>query len=405
MAFLKVSRITRRQFNTAAAMAASATRLSSATSLDETLRTGITRRGIPTVVAMVAEADRIVYRGAFGIRDKLSRKPVTIDSLFDIASMTKAVASVAAMQLVEQGTLKLDEPVSRVLPELGTVQVIDGFNASGTFKLRPVRTPITLKHLLTHTSGFAYDVWSPDMARYTAAGGRNSFSTLAFEPGTRWQYGFSTDWAARVVERASGMNLEQYVQRNIFAPLAMADTSYILPANKFERFVYRAQRTPSGDFLDAGRKMPSAPTSYGGGGGLYSTAPDYIRFLQMFLRRGAAPGGKRILSEASVDQMTVNQIGSLSAGKLKSSNPMVSADVDLHPGVEDRWGLGFLINQTPYEGGRAAGSLAWAGINNTHFWIDPKSGLCAVIMMAFLPFVDPSAVQMLSEFERAVYAG
>ena len=115
MAFLKVSRITRRQFNTAAAMAASATRLSSATSLDETLRTGIARRGIPTVVAMVAEADRIVYRGAFGIRDKLSRKPVTIDSLFDIASMTKAVASVAAMQLVEQGTLKLDEPVSRVL--------------------------------------------------------------------------------------------------------------------------------------------------------------------------------------------------------------------------------------------------------------------------------------------------
>ncbi len=381
-----------------------------ASAIDRTLREGIERRKIPCVAAMVASPDKILYSGAFGKRDLASGIDVRPDSIFAIASMTKAVTSVAAMQLVERGKLKLDEPVARHLPQLGKLDVIEGFDSAGKPVLRPATKPITLRHLLTHTSGFAYPTWSEEMFRYTQAtaplpnGVVAPLVPLVFEPGTRWQYGYSADWTGRLVEAVSGLNLEQYFQRNILQPLEMNDTSFIFPADKFDRLVSRSARQNGGPLQEAPRALPPKPAAFNGGGGLNSTCPDYIRFMQMILRYGRSGVRDEILSANSVEQMSVNQIGDLGAGKLKTFLPNTSSDVDLHPGEIDKWGLGFLINPVAYPGGRSAGSLAWAGVLNTFYWIDPARGICAVIMMQFLPFVDKEAVGLLSDFERAVYA-
>jgi len=406
--------LTRRRFAQIALLGTQAGRLfgasGAANAIDRVLREGIQRRNIPCVTAMVASADRILYSGAFGKRDQASGIAVQPDSIFAIASMTKAITSVAAMQLVERGKLKLDEPVARHLPQLAKMQVLQGFDAAGKPVLRPATKMITLRHLLTHTSGFAYPTWHEAMFKYTQAtsplppGVVAPLVPLMFEPGSAWQYGYSADWTGRLVEQVSGLNLEQYFQRNILQPLGMSDTSFIFPPEKFEHLVSRSQRQNGGPLQEVPRAIPPRPAAFNGGGGLNSTAPDYIRFMQMILRYGRAGVRDEILTAKSVEAMSVNQIGDLSAGKMKSFMPNTSSDVDVHPGALDKWGLGFLINTIPYEGGRSAGSLAWAGVYNTFYWIDPTRGICATIMMQFLPFVDKEAVGLLGDFERAVYA-
>jgi methyl acetate hydrolase len=414
--------ISRRQFEgialTAATVGLGKLRAGSGGSqaIDEVLRTGMQRRGIPAVVGMVANGHSILYSGAFGARDAASNMPAGMNSIFSIASMTKAITTTAALQLVEQGKLKLDEPAARVLPELGKLKVIAGFDASsGEPMLRPVSKPVTLRHLLTHTSGFAYDTWNDTLFRYTQKTGilgasaiTDPPSPLVFEPGTAWQYGTSLDWTSRMVEAASGKSLEPYFQENILKPLGMNDTSFFLTPARFDRLVSGYQRQMDGKLRQNPRVQPAPPAMPTGGGGLYSTAPDYIRFTQMILGRGILRSDNssavRILKPETVAQMSRNQIGSLGAGKLKSFRLDLSGDVDMHPGAQDKWGLGFLINTVAYEGGRSAGSLAWAGLSNTFYWIDPHRGLAAVLMMQFLPFVDKEAVGMLGDFERSVYA-
>jgi CubicO group peptidase (beta-lactamase class C family) len=402
-----MSGFTRRQFTRAALAVAAApvARLRAAgrlaSTLDDVLSSGIQRRQIPAVVAMLASGTGVLYQGAFGRRDATSSEPVRIDSIFEIASMTKPITSVAAMQLVEQGKLSLDEPASRYLQDFATLPVLDGFDKNGRPLLHRVRTAVTLRQLLSHTGGFAYTTWSPEMIQYEAAGG-NSETTYLFEPGTRWQYGFSTDWVGRIIEKVSGLTLEQYFQRNLTWPLGMTDTDFTIPAAKYERLSSRFARLSEGPakgtIAEISRKLPGIPKAFSGGGGLYGTAPDFVRFMQMILRKGG-----KTLRPASVDQMSSNQIGELSAGKLKSARPDAASDTDLHPGFIDKFGLGFLINTVDLAGGRSAGSLAWAGIDNTFFWIDPHRELCATVMMQFLPFCDSEAVGLLSEFEKAIY--
>jgi len=354
---------------------------------------------------MAATADKTVYEGAFGKRDSASDVDVTMGSIFRIASMTKAITTVAAMQLVERGTLTLDEPVSRRLPELGKLEVLEGFDNSGKPILRPAGKPVTLRLLLTHTAGFAYDGWDEKLSRYAQhAGPAASVTHLVFEPGTRWEYGTNIDWTGRLVEAVSGETLEAYFQRNILQPLGMKDTGFIVPAEKFDRLVSSYQRQRDGSLKENPRTLPAPPKSFNGGGGLVSTAGDYLRFMQMILRRGLTSGKERILQAKTVDAMASNQTGDLRAGILKSVNLERSRDVDFHPGFSDRFGFGFLINTTAYEGGRSAGSLAWAGIQNTFFWIDPKRGVCGVLLMQFLPFCDEEAIGLLRDFERSVYA-
>jgi CubicO group peptidase (beta-lactamase class C family) len=307
---------------------------------------------------------------------------------------------------VEQGKVSLDEPVAGRLPQLANLDLLEGFDPSGKPQLRPATTPITLRHLLTHTSGLCYDTWDANMFRYASlqpATGPAKPGPLIFEPGKRWQYGQGVDWAGRLVEAISGATLEDYFQEKILRPLAMSDTSYILPAAKFDRLVARYHRESGGELQEDERKPPARPTTFNGGGGLYSTAADYVRFMQMILNHGTGPNNVRILQAKTVDSMMVNQIGELAGGKMKSFKPNTSADVDIQPGHTEKWGLGFLINTTPYSGGRSAGSLAWAGLYNTFYWIDPSRQRCAVILMQYLPFVDKEAVGLLNDFEQATY--
>jgi methyl acetate hydrolase len=381
--------------------------------IDQTLRASLQQHKIPACVAMAATSSKTTYSGAFGQRDSASGVKVNADSIFRIASMTKPVTSVAAMQLVEQGKLKLDEPASTYIAELGKLQVLHGFDAStGKPVLKPVTKPVTLRTLLTHTSGFVYDTWFADMLRWEKESGTTippgtvaPLTPLMFEPGSRWQYGTSADWSGRLVETVSGLTLEEYFQKNILQPLGMHDTSFLLPAPKFDRLVAESDRQPDGTLKENPRTQPNPPKAFNGGGGLYSTAPDYVRFMQMFLRRGKGADGTVILQPKTVDMMATIQTGDLSAGKLKTARPTVSSDVDFHPGFKDGFGFGFLINSKAYDGARSAGSLAWAGIWNTYFWIDPKKGVAGVTMMQFLPFADKEALAVLGDFERAVYAG
>lgn len=360
---------------------------------------------------MFASRNKILYAGAFGTRDSPG-VPVNADTIFAIASMTKAITTAAALQLVEQGKVQLDEPVSKYLPQLAKLDLLEGFDAAGKPVLRPSQTGITLKHLLTHTSGLCYDIWHGDMFRYTfqyrsATSGQAAAGTvgpLMFEPGTRWQYGQGIDWAGRLVETLSGLSLEEYFQAKILGPLEMRDTSYIIPEAKFDRLASIYRRQPDGLLKQDTRALPAPPKAFNGGGGLYSTVGDYVRFMQMILGMGRGSNGARILRAKTVESMKVNQIGELTAGKMKSYRPLLSSDVDIQPGVTEKWGLGFLINTTAYAGGRSAGSLAWAGIANTYYWIDPKRSRCGVLMMQYYPFVDKEAVGLLGDFERAVYA-
>ena len=395
-------RISRREFAAAAtALSAGPLPAKIKISIDETLKGGIERRKIPCVTAMVADSHRVLYRGAFGTRDAASGTPVKIDSIFSIASMTKAITSFAAVQLVEAKKVSLDEPAEKYLAELSGRQVLDGFAADGHAKLRAPSKPVTLRNLLTHTSGLCYDLWEPEMVKWRASPGVTPATPapLMFEPGSRWQYGQGIDLAGRLIETISGLSLEDYFQKHILVPLRMEDTSFLVPPAKFERLVTSYRRQPDGVLTQNERRQPSAPAAYNGGGGLFSTAPDYIRFAQAILQNGAG-----LVKRDTFKLLATNQIGKLRAGFMKSTTPGVSSDVDIHPGEVDHHTLGFVINPKPHTAGRAAGSLAWAGINNTFYWIDTARNRCAVIMMQFQPFVDREAVGLLEEFERAVYS-
>ena len=385
--------------------------LLSASGLDEALRAAVQRHQVPGAVAMVANAEKTLYAGAFGKRDSASETPLTTSSIFRIASMTKAVTSTAALQLVERGKLQLDEPVAKHLPELGKLEVLEGFDpGSGKPLLRAAREPVTLRRLLSHTAGFAYGTWDGNLLKYMAQAGPAPASTsppvtpLVFEPGPRWEYGTNLDWTGHLVEVVSGETLDAYFERHIFQPLGMLDTGFRFPPAKFDRLVSFYQRQGDGALKEEPRTLPAPPPFFNGGGGLYSTASDYLRFTQMILRHGRGSGKEQILRPKTVAMMASNQIGDLSAGKLHSFQPERSSDVDFHPGFNDKFGFGFLINTTAYEGGRSAGSLAWAGLQNTFYWIDPRRGICAVLLMQFLPFCDAAALGVLRDFERAVYA-
>ncbi len=408
-----MANLRRRDFNAALLWAGANARslwaATAAPSVEDALKQGLAARKIPSAVAISATGGKITYSGAFGKRDQAATKPLAPDAIFFIASMTKAITSAAAMQLVEKGKLTLDDPASKWLPELGKVQVLHGWDG-GKPLLKPATRPVTLRNLMTHTSGFCYAVWDKDMFEYQSKVGGPPAGTVApltplmFEPGTRWQYGVGLDWTGRLVETASGMSLEDYFQKNFFVPLGMKDTSFILKPEKFDRLVANHQRQPDGSLREVPRAQPAAPKADNGGGGLYSTAPDYVRFMQMILNKGLGPDKQRILEEKTVAQMSTNQTGNLQAGKMRSYMPNTSSDVDFHPGESDRYTFGFLLNQTPYPGRRSAGSLAWGGVDNTYYWIDPAKKVCGVLMMQFLPFADKEAVALLGEFERAVYA-
>jgi methyl acetate hydrolase len=200
---------------------------------DEALRSAIDGGDVPGVVAMAATRDSVVYQGAFGRRTLSDGPAIDPDSMFWIASMTKAITSTAAMQLVEQGKLSLEQPIRYVLPELSSPQVLEGFTPLGEPRLRPAKRPITLRHLLTHTAGFVYDIWNADMARYMEAKAIPGIIScqnaalalpLVFDPGEKWDYGINIDWVGKAVERVSRQSLSGYFDEHLFGPIGMRDT-------------------------------------------------------------------------------------------------------------------------------------------------------------------------------------
>jgi len=381
--------------------------------IDGLLRSATDAGEVPGVVAMAASADGVVYQGAAGKRALPAGPDMSADSVFWIASMTKAITSTAAMQLVERGKLSLDGPIAAVLPELAKPQVLEGFDAKGEPRLRPATRPITLRHLITHTAGFGYDIWNPDLLRYEEKLGipgiiscENKALTmpLTFDPGDKWEYGINIDWIGKAVERTSGQRLGDFFRQNLFEPLGMKDTVFKLGDAQRARLVGMHTREPDGGLAPMPFEIPQEPEFQMGGGGLYGTAADYLAFERLFLNEGRA-NGKPLLKPETVRMMSENQMGVLNVRLLKTAIAPYSNDAEFFPGMVKKWGLGFMISTERVPGGRSAGSLAWAGLGNTYFWIDPAKRIAGVILMQLVPFADAKALDLFGKFERAVYAG
>jgi CubicO group peptidase (beta-lactamase class C family) len=329
---------------------------------------------------------------------------MTADALFRIASMTKAITSTAAMQLIEAGRFGLDDPVEKYLPAFAHLSVFDSFDAAtGQYRLRPATKAVTVRHLMTHTSGLGYPFTSAILRDFKPrAGEQYPVEPLLFEPGERWHYGTSTDWLGRLVERVSGATLDDYFRLHIFDPLKMPDTFYNVPADKQARLTAVHRRQPDGSIIKDPNQPPPVIAAPIGGGGLASTADDYARFLRMLLDGGELDGA-RILSAGTVELMSQNHIGALGVPALKTAMPERSNDFTFVADGRDKWGLGFLITTDHVSGKRSAGSLSWGGINNTYFWVDRPRGIAGVILMQFLPFADLKALSVYDAFERGVY--
>jgi CubicO group peptidase (beta-lactamase class C family) len=319
--------------------------------------------------------------------------------------MTKPITSVAAMQLFEQGRFGLDDPAAKYLPELAAVKVFETFDSgTGAYTVRPAKKTITIRHLLTHTSGLGYNFTSPIVRDFKPRGGEQyPAGPLVFEPGDQWLYGTNTDWIGRLVESISGMTLDDYFRQRIFDPLDMRDTFYNVPDDKRNRVVAVHRRGSGGSFrVDDVQPPTFGLTRFNGGGGLISTAADYARFLRMLLNDGTSARA-RILSADTIKLMRENHIGRIGVRALRTAMPERSSDFAFVADGRDKWGLGFLITADGVDGKRSPGSLSWGGINNTYFWVDPSRGIAAIILMQFLPFADARALAVYDAFERQVY--
>jgi CubicO group peptidase (beta-lactamase class C family) len=378
--------------------------------IDAVLSRAAEAEEVPGVVATAATESGTLYEGAFGLRDLAGGPAMTPDTVFRIASMTKAVTSVAAMQLVEQRKLQLDEPIGNVLHELAAPRVLERFDSSGAPRLRPANRPITLRHLLTHTAGFGYEMWDPQLIRYVKAVGTPSILTgklaslevpLVFDPGERWEYGINIDWVGRAVEATSGQSLDAYLAERIFAPLGMSDTGFVPTADQASRLARVHRRGPDGGLEPITMETPQREF-ISGGGGLLSTGRDYLVFLQMLLHQGRFNGAE-MLRPDTIELMAQDQIGNLQLDLMRTAMPELSNDVDLFPGVRCGHGLANVINMQPGAHGRSAGTMTWAGLFNSYYWIDPHKRVTGVILTQILPFADPHAVRLYGELERAVY--
>jgi methyl acetate hydrolase len=374
-----------------------------ATALSTFLKSATDRGDVPGVVVAVVDKNGVLYNEAFGQSSTLRNTPMTKDTIFNMASMTKPITSTAIMILVDEGKLKLDDEVAKYLPKWKDPQVISKFNeADASFETRPARRQITIRHLLTHTSGIGYGFSSPMLTKIMEKTKQSEMdSPLLFDPGESWAYGASTRVLGLVVEAVSGQKIDAYLQARILGPLGMNDTSYLVPTTKYSRVVAVNARNASGKFEE--RPMPATlPATVQGDGGLYGTASDYGLFLRMLLNRGTL-NGKRILSEQSAKLMLEPATGAVVVKEQQSANLSLSRNFPVGAG-KDKWGLGFQLAAEKSPNRRSPGSGTWAGIFNTHFFIDPSRELGVVVMMQTLPFYDEASMKVYAGAEEAVYS-
>ncbi|NKB98671.1 MAG: serine hydrolase [Pseudomonadales bacterium] len=378
--------------------------------IDDLLRVA-TESTMTAVSAVVCDSGGQRYEGAFGSRAP-NGSPMTVDTVGAIMSMTKAVTGVAAMQCVERGQLSLDAPAGEICPYLGVAKVFTGYDDNGEPILRDSHQPITLRNLLTHSSGFVYEIWNSEAIKVQEKLGLPSIMTLQkkslevplmFDPGERWEYGIGIDWVGQMIETVSGTTLGEYFQEHITEPLGMQDTGFAPSEAMLAKMMAMLVRDQEGALVAPPEAAPGpAPEFEMGGGGLLSSATDYSRFLTMLLRGGELDGA-RILEAETVDLMAQNHLGDLRVTKLPSSDLTRSQDAEFFPGDEKSWGLTFQINEEAGFTGRPKGTLMWAGLSNCCYWIDRQNDLAGVFVSQVLPFADPACLDTFYQFEKLVY--
>ncbi len=366
---------------------------------------------VPGVVAMATDRNDNIYAGAAGKRSMNADANMAIDDVFAIFSTTKAITGTACLQLVEDGKLDLDAPAKNYAPDIGKLQVLEGFDNDGNPKLRPPKRDITTRMLLLHTAGFAYNLFNESYNRLTNDHGYPSVITaskesintpLLFDPGEQWEYGSSIDWAGQVVEGASGMRLGEYMQQHILGPLGMSHTAFSMTASMHDGLAVIHQRKDDGSLKPMEFELPSNPEIHMGGHGLYSTVEDYCKFIRMWLNDGMGPNA-RVLKKETVLAAEQNGLGDKKVKLLPGVIPSLSNDAEFFPGMPKSWGLTFMINEEDAPTGRPAGSLAWAGLANCYYWIDRQNGIGGYWATQIFPFVDPTSVGGYLDFETAVY--
>jgi methyl acetate hydrolase len=374
---------------------------SASAQLDDTLRACVDDGLAPGVVAGLTDRDGVVYRGAFGLAGAASREPLRTDHIFRIASLTKLVTTIAVLMLVEEGRVELDAPFKRYLPSFRQPPVLRSFDRETLrFEAAPAAREITIRQLLTHTSG--YGSWFLNDEIRALTGAVPDFYDPPFlmsEPGTRFQYSVSTDVLGQLFAPVTGLVLAELFAARIFGPLGMRDTSYDLPSDS-SRLAHLHVATADG-FEQLPDERRSAPPR--GGAGLYSTADDFLALLRLLLAGGVV-SGDRLLSAETVAALTRNQVGSLPVARQRSASPALSDDFLFMDGTQ-RFGFGVLIETRARESGRSAGSYGWGGLYNTFFWVDAAAGLGAVVMMQLSPFCRPACIEVCERFERAAFSG
>ncbi len=378
--------------------------------IDRVLQDAVDAGAVPSVAAIAADRNGVIYEGAAGPKAAGSDDPLTVDTHFRIMSMTKMVATAAALQQVEKGNLNLDAPIADYCPEFADVQVLDGWDGD-TPRLRAPASQATVRQLVTHTTGLGYWFWSEDLVKWEAAtstpnvlSGANVVFTapLLADPGTTYNYGINTDWLGKVAEAAGGSTLDVLIKDGITGPLGMNETAFALNEGWKDSTTPVHVKGEDGNWIDSGIELNQAPEYWAGGHGLYSTPRDYIKFQQALLGGGEF-GGVRILQQGTVDQAFTNQIGDIDfPPAIPTADPASTHEFNAGPGY--KWGLGLLLNTQDIPGMRRAYSGAWAGLCNTHFWVDPTTGVCGSIYSNFLPFVPPEAMELYANYEKALYA-
>jgi methyl acetate hydrolase len=369
---------------------------------------------VPGVVAIATDRKSNIYEGAAGQRVLGQDADMTTDSVFAIFSTTKAIAGTAALQLVEDGRLDLDAPAKTYAPEIGKLQVLEGFDDSGKPKLRPPKRDVTTRMLLLHTAGFGYDFFNENYNRLAKGHGQPSVITsskasintpLLFDPGDQWEYGCNIDWVGQVVEGIAGKRLGEVMQQRIFAPLGMSSSAFTLTPDMRARLARIHQREADGSLKPmTDFELPQDPEVHMGGHGLYSTVPDYCKFIRMWLNDGMGPNGP-VLKKETVLAAEKNGLGEMKIKGLPGVIPTLSNYAEFFPGMSKSWALTFMINEEDAPTGRPAGSLAWAGLPNLFYRIDRKYGIGGYWATQVFQYADPTSVGGYLDFETAVYDG
>jgi len=370
--------------------------------LDAAISTPIEHGDLPHLCGLVIRGEEIVYEGTAG--------GAGIDRIFRIASMTKALTSVAVMQCVERGLVMLDGALDDYLTREPS-RVLAGFDGQGQAQFRaPARAP-RIRELLTHTGGYGYGVWNETLCRYFEgrgevpigpSGAARLTAPMVADAGTAWHYSIATDFLGQVVETVTGCDLDSYMKDAIFEPLGMTDTSFDLAPGADDRLMTAYRREDDATLAAIELPRPQANGFCSGGGGLTSTPQDYARFLAAMLNLGALHG-TRILESGTVENMFTNHTGDLPIPGMRSYDPRSSASYEFFPELRKGWGLGFLLNLEHVPDRRRAGSGTWAGLFNTHFWIDRSAGIAGLLMTQLLPFCDPAFMRAYDAFEAAAY--